>query len=139
MKRNKKFRYKAIKPVDLIERAELAKKRVEALRVNATPYELMIKDLLDYLGYNYIFQEPFFDNYFFLIADFYLPRLKLIIEVDGSQHYTKDYIKKENKRKKWLAIQGISVLRIKNKAVFNLNAPKLQEKILKCYLKRKPL
>ena len=133
--KNKKFNFKPRKPTDMIERARLAEERVESLRINATIHELLLQDLLTKMGYTYIFQKAFYDDSYFLIADFYISRLKLIIEVDGSQHYTKDYIKKENKRKRWLAKQGIKVLRIKNKAVLTMTVNKLQERILKCYMK----
>ena len=51
------------------------------------------------------------------IVDFYCAQAKLVIEVDGSQHYEPDGIAYDAERSEVLAARGIDVLRIPNNAV----------------------
>ena len=52
------------------------------------------------------------------IADFYCHEHKLIIELDGSQHFTEDGIKQDALRTQRLNQLGITVLRFDNRQVF---------------------
>ena len=56
------------------------------------------------------------------IVDFYCPRLHLVIELDGSQHYLDKGIQYDNKRTKELMKYGIkAVIRIPNNEInYNL-------------------
>jgi very-short-patch-repair endonuclease len=47
-----------------------------------------------------------------VILDFYCPAAKLAVEIDGSAHWTDEKIAKDEARDRWLAQQGIEVLRI---------------------------
>ena len=51
------------------------------------------------------------------IADFYCAQAKIIIELDGSQHYDEDGEKKDKERTEYLMQYGISVIRIPNNQV----------------------
>ncbi len=53
------------------------------------------------------------------IVDFYCAKAKLVIELDGSQHYEKINIEKDTERTKYLEQFGITVLRIPNNMVNN--------------------
>lgn len=55
-----------------------------------------------------------FGNY---ILDFYCAVVKLAIELDGSQHYTEDGLKKDADRTAYLRRIGIDVLRFSNSDV----------------------
>lgn len=44
------------------------------------------------------------------IADFYCPKEKLIVEIDGSQHYERDGMKKDREREDYLQELGLNVL-----------------------------
>ena len=48
------------------------------------------------------------------IVDFYIASAKIVIELDGSQHYKDDGIAKDLERDEFLANQGILVLRYTN-------------------------
>ncbi|MBR3965617.1 MAG: endonuclease domain-containing protein [Clostridia bacterium] len=48
------------------------------------------------------------------IADFYCPEADLIIEIDGSQHYTDEGIKYDAERTEFIENFNITVIRIKN-------------------------
>ncbi len=51
------------------------------------------------------------DNY---IADFYCAKAKLVIELDGGGHYTKEQKEKDNLRTKKLEERNLNVIRICN-------------------------
>lgn len=61
-----------------------------------------------------IYKQRIIENY---IADFYCHQARLIIEIDGSQHYTTKGISYDNERTKVLERYGIYVLRFSNTAV----------------------
>jgi len=51
------------------------------------------------------------------IADFFSPSANLVIELDGSQHYTEIGIEKDTERTAYLEQFGITVLRIPNNQI----------------------
>ena len=51
------------------------------------------------------------------IVDFYSAKAKIIIELDGSQHYDKEGIAKDSERTAYLEEYGLKVLRIPNNQV----------------------
>jgi len=51
------------------------------------------------------------------IVDFYCAKAKLVIELDGSQHYEKDGLARDAERTAFLEGLGLRVLRIPNNAV----------------------
>ncbi|MGH6909954.1 MAG: endonuclease domain-containing protein [Phenylobacterium sp.] len=53
-----------------------------------------------------------------IIFDFYCPAAKLAIEVDGSTHWSDEKIVKDAARDRWLAHQGVTVLRIAASEVY---------------------
>jgi len=53
------------------------------------------------------------------IVDFYCTEAKVIIEVDGSQHYTEEGIRKDQIRDDFLKEKGLKVFRLNNLEVLN--------------------
>lgn len=51
------------------------------------------------------------------IVDFYCPKAKLVIELDGSQHYEEDALLYDEKRTAYLNQHGIIVLRYSNRDI----------------------
>ena len=51
------------------------------------------------------------------IVDFYCPKAKLVIELDGSQHFEPDHQVKDQTRDAQLAALGLRVLRFNNRQV----------------------
>ena len=51
------------------------------------------------------------------IADFYSAEVKLVIELDGSQHYEHDNAEKDEQRTQFLQGYGLTVIRIPNNAI----------------------
>ena len=48
------------------------------------------------------------------IVDFYCPKLKIVIEIDGVQHYLEENIEYEKRRESYLQNKGIKLLRFYN-------------------------
>ena len=48
------------------------------------------------------------------VLDFYCAKAKLVIELDGSQHYDEDGLRKDMERTAFLESYGLQVLRITN-------------------------
>ncbi len=84
------------------------------LRKNATPQE-------DHLWYDFLskygvrFQrQKAIDNF---IADFYCHKAKLIIEIDGAQHHTKEGSQKDEIRTEILERYDLKVIRFTNRQI----------------------
>jgi very-short-patch-repair endonuclease len=52
------------------------------------------------------------------VVDFYCPKAKLVIELDGGQHYTKELQAKDKTRDRYMMTQGLNTLRLSDKEVF---------------------
>ena len=48
------------------------------------------------------------------IVDFYCHKAKLVVELDGSQHYTPEEKQYDEKRTKYLQSQGLQIIRFSN-------------------------
>ena len=89
-------------------------KLARVLRKNATPQE-------NHLWYDFLSKYPVrfqrqkaIDNF---IADFYCHKAKLIIEIDGSQHYTEDGKKNDDFRTEILEGYSLKVIRFTNRQI----------------------
>ena len=81
------------------------------LRNNATREENRVwYDCLKRLPYTFQRQKPFGDY----IVDFFCAEAGLIIEIDGSQHYTEEALEYDKRRDDYLRNRGFEVLRISN-------------------------
>ena len=81
------------------------------LRKNMTKEEKHLwYDFLRYYPIRFLRQKVI-GNY---IVDFYCKKAKLVIELDGSQHYTEEISKYDEERTKYLEQYGLMVLRIPN-------------------------
>jgi len=52
------------------------------------------------------------------IVDFYCPAAKLVIELDGGQHYSEKGIEKDKLRDRYLSSLGLKVLRFSDRDIF---------------------
>ncbi len=89
------------------------KKNARQLRSNMTEAEKLLWYRLrrrQVLGVQFYRQKPI-GNY---IVDFYAPKPKLVIEVDGSDHFEKDHAEKDARREGYLRAQNLAVLRFTN-------------------------
>ena len=79
------------------------------------------------LGYKVIPQQPIATGRKLYFADIYLPEIKLIIEVDGGYHFTKDQKRKDGNRSSCIWRLGYHVVRLNNHDA--RNQKKVKEKI----------
>jgi very-short-patch-repair endonuclease len=92
------------------------KDKARQLRKNLTDSEralwsrLRNKQILDIQFYR---QKPIGEY----IVDFFAPRAKLVVEVDGSQHRVGDHVQKDRIRNGYLASVGLKVLRFNSREV----------------------
>ena len=84
------------------------------LRKNATPQENHL--WYDFLSkYKIRFQrQKAIDNF---IADFYCSKAKLVVEIDGSQHYTEEGIQRDEFRTEILEGYDLKVVRFTNRQI----------------------
>ena len=83
------------------------------LRVNMTDAEklLWLKIRRKQLKGLQFYRQKIIDNY---IVDFYCHEAKIVIEIDGGQHYTDEKIQSDKLRDKDLNGRGLTVLRYSN-------------------------
>lgn len=88
--------------------------RAKELRRNMTPAEKKLwYGYLRTFNFKVLRQRPI--DYF--IVDFYCPTLKLVIEVDGESHYTKEGKEYDRQRNQRLESYGIKVVRYTNQQI----------------------
>ena len=103
------------------------KARRKELRNNSTQAEIILWQYLkgSQLENRKFRRQQSIGNY---IVDFYCPKEKLVIELDGEVHFNKEAIEYDMKRTNYLESLNIKVIRFENKeVVFNLK--KVLEKI----------
>jgi very-short-patch-repair endonuclease len=85
--------------------------RAKELRKNMTVAEQKIwKNYLKTFPYRVYRQRPI-ENF---IIDFYCPKLKLVIEIDGNSHYNENAQDYDKERTQILQSYGLKVIRFKN-------------------------
>lgn len=82
------------------------------LYTGQTKSEAALEPAIAALGRPYRFQHPFFGNHYFV--DYALLEDKIIIEVDGKSHSSKDAKAADAERTRALEKQGWTVVRCKN-------------------------
>jgi len=65
-------------------------------------------------GYQF-YRQKIIGNY---IVDFYCPKAKFIIELDGGGHYSNEGVKRDRKRDSYFRGLGLEVLRFSDREVF---------------------
>ncbi len=93
------------------EKSPILKENAKLLRKNMTNEERYLwYKFLRTLPYKFV-RQKIIGNY---IVDFYCANAKTVIELDGSQHYSKEGKEADLKRDEYLKAQGITVLRYSN-------------------------
>ena len=105
------------------------------LKKKATPQEIVFKRFLESNGVKFIFQKGFLQP-FHRIADFYIKKFRLIVEIDGGYH--KECALKDRIKDDIWAKRRFRTLRILNEDVDNGNYVRLfQECVSSFYFKDK--
>ncbi len=90
------------------------KERVRYLRKNMTTHERKLWfEFLKPHAVKFVAQHPI-DHY---IVDFYCAHFALVIELDGSQHYTKEGQEYDHQRDDTLSMYELKVLRFSNSEI----------------------
>jgi very-short-patch-repair endonuclease len=92
------------------------KGKARRLRRNLTDSEAVLWSRLrdqQLLGIQFYRQKPIGEH----IVDFFAPKAKLVLEVDGSQHMNADHAQKDRRRDGYLASLGLKVLRFNSREV----------------------
>lgn len=67
-----------------------------------------------------VYRQRIIGNY---IVDFYCPKVRLVIEIDGGQHFSEEGLQKDSVRDDYIKKLGFRVLRFSDRDVFmNLEA-----------------
>lgn len=138
-KKRKKKLLKESKNTEKLSKTEfvnpnkLANSRRKKLIENITPSEVHIKNILKQLEYNYNFQHIVFIKYTqFYILDFYLPELKICIELDGIHHYNDPkQLSHDKERDIALKTKGIDTIRLSNAKALSFTKEDIIELLLK--------
>ena len=92
------------------------KRKARQLRKNMTDSERVLWSRLrgkQLSGVQFYRQKPIGEY----IVDFFAPRTKLVVEVDGSQHLEGEQAEKDRYRDEYLATVGLKVLRFNSREV----------------------
>ena len=101
-------------PDILLPRDKNLKPRSTELRTNATKQEKRLwYDFLKRYSLHF-YRQRIIGDY---IVDFYCPKAKLVIEVDGSQHFEDDALEYDKVRTEFLNALDLHVIRFTNKEV----------------------
>jgi very-short-patch-repair endonuclease len=94
-----------------------AKPKRQSLRKNMPPAEVLLwSKLKDKRLKGYKFRRQYsIDNF---IVDFYCPKLKLAIEIDGDSHYVEGADINDRERQSIIESYGITFLRFTNKEIY---------------------
>lgn len=103
------------------------KRLSQKLRTNMTDAERLVWSRIrgKQLKGVQVYRQRIIGNY---IVDFYCPKAKLVIEIDGGEHYKEEGAKKDEVRDASLRSNGLSVLRFSDIDVL-LNIEAVIEKI----------
>ena len=93
------------------------KKYSQELRRNMTDAEKLLWSRLrrKQIKESQFYRQRIIGNH---IVDFYCPKARLIVEIDGGQHYSSDGQKKDRERDAYMARVGMKVLRFSDREVF---------------------
>lgn len=113
----------------ILKRISYSESFKEELRKNATKAELLFKANLDSYEIEYEFQKEVITRKSFIVADFYIPSLKLMVELDGGYHNDKEQKKKDRQKDIEYHNNGFNVLRMMNEQVNSFDFDQLKMSI----------
>lgn len=96
--------------------------RMYELRSSANVYEHIIGELLIKKNVDFIHQAPFvFRPRTIYFCDFFLPKDRIVIEVDGIYHSGQSQLEKDKERDSHFKSIGIRVIRVHNEETRDVN------------------
>lgn len=112
------------------KRTEYSEKFKIELRANATKAELLFKSNLDLYEIEYEFQKEIITRKSFIVADFYIPALRLMVELDGGYHFNKEQKEKDRQKDIEYRSRGFKILRMQNERVSTFDFLELKESVV---------
>ena len=107
---------------EMLRKLKVCGERIQGLRTRATPAERRFRGFLCHSKIKFKFQRAFIKKGGFVIADFYIPSKKLVIEIDGGYHFTPSQQSKDKWKEKYLKDNyGIDTMRFTNERVFEMH------------------
>lgn len=106
-----------------------SKRRSELLE-KSTSAEKSACAILRKMNIQFVKQYPIWTGRKQYYADIYIPKLKLIIEIDGAYHFNREQKRKDENRSAGIRRLGYHVCRLENKDAYN---PKKMANKLKRY------
>lgn len=98
------------------------------LKKSAPMPERLLKSILSELAIDFRFNHPVrIPKWHPIIVDFYLPKEKIVFEMDGDSHLTKEQIAYDIRRDLEMAKLGFKTYRFKNKEIINNRWPVYQK------------
>lgn len=88
----------------------------KSLKRKATPVENKMQSILKQCKIHFMFQKGWLKDGFF-ISDFYIPKSRTVIEIDGDYHETPEQQEIDRKKDNYYKKRGFKVLRFKNSQV----------------------
>ena len=101
----------------------------EELKKKITPAEKYFRGGMNKFKIDYQFQKGLIAGDQFMIADFYVPKLHMIVEIDGGYHETYKQQLRDDFKDKYYNERHFNVLRIKNEEVFTFDYSELAKSI----------
>lgn len=102
-------------------------RRKTKLRINATEHELFFQYNLKRLKIKHQFQKGVIDKDHFMIPDFFIPSLNMVVELDGGYHYSSKQQYRDYYKDKHYEERGFRILRMKNEDVYNFDFDELKK------------
>lgn len=119
--------------------------RKAELRGRATKAESHARALLARAGVEFVFQKGFIRDDLYCIVDFYFPRFKVCLEVDGGYHTTEGQRRRDARRDRYLTrVRGMRIRRLTNEQVLRAKTPEALMRLIsldrppQIYRKREP-
>jgi very-short-patch-repair endonuclease len=130
----KKIKY--IVTEDFRQKQILLDKYKKELKIKITPAEKIFKSKLKQSKIKFREQKGFIRGDTFIIADFFIPKIQTIIEIDGCYHNTEKQKLRDFYKDKFYKSIGLNVIRISNEEVYNYDMTILESNYINRYLKK---
>lgn len=104
-------------------------RRKTKLRIRATEHELFFEYNLKRLKIKHQFQKGVIDKDHFMIPDFFIPSLNMVVELDGGYHYSSKQQYRDYYKDKHYEERGFRILRMKNEDIYTFDFDELKKSV----------
>lgn len=104
-------------------------RRKTKLRLKATEHEVFFLYHLKRLKIKHQFQKGVIDKDHFMIPDFFIPSLNMVVELDGGYHYSSKQQYRDYYKDKHYEERGFRILRMKNEDIYTFDFDELKRSV----------